>query len=269
MKKYISVVLGTLFSVQVWAVDLDLLSRYAAPNLKGDYENYLDLDSVKEVKPNLFELILVTNVPPLVEQEGKLVKNDYRSEKMYVVIDCKTNRAKRNIYEHYAQLNATGSIVRRGDLRKTGNVGFEIGKGSVELSVAQVVCSPINLQSYIGKSLDNLSKALKVKQFEASSYQHGVMFFQKDYVTLMVTFAPTGQGNIGVIKTSPKTTLQEDIIKSSSIDGFDKKLASRGWQKLQANAQVYEKNITGPSEYVIAKHSTDAAKSIKSIASFQ
>lgn len=122
------------------AVNLSPLSSVPDPKLKGVWESFLDMDSVKEIGPGIFDIEIISNLPPFVDQEGSIIKSPNRSEKMSITINCKSKKAKRKIIEEYSQLNAKGSIVYKSDLTKSKNDGFLMTPKTTEYLAAQIVC---------------------------------------------------------------------------------------------------------------------------------
>lgn len=122
------------------AVNLKSLYSIPEPRLQGVWESFLDMDSVKEVGAGIFDIETIQNVPPLIDQEGSIIKSPNRSEKMYITINCKSKKAKRKFIEEFSQLNAKGSLVNKTDLTKSKNDGFVMTPKTSEYLAAQIVC---------------------------------------------------------------------------------------------------------------------------------
>jgi hypothetical protein len=121
----------------------NLIKLYSKKNakLKGSYEAFLDMDSVKEVGSGIYEIITVENLPPLMENEGDIIENPHRSEKMYLNINCSTNKARRKIIDNYFKLNGQG-LFERTDLEASypNSKGFVMSPKTIEKLSANIIC---------------------------------------------------------------------------------------------------------------------------------
>ena len=140
MKNLIAALVVFLTITNAYATNLKLLSSSKEPRLKGAYDYYLDSDSIKQISPGVIDVETLMNLPPLIEQEGSIIKNTSLSEKTYVTINCKTNKAKRKLIESYSEINAKGSIVFKSDLTKIKNDGFVMNSKTSEYLVAKIIC---------------------------------------------------------------------------------------------------------------------------------
>lgn len=141
LKKYL-IILFLLFLKNANGVNLKLIYSTEAitPDLNGSYVYYLDLDSVKEISKHVFILETIQNYPPLDYAEGMVYKSFFLSEKMFITIECKLNKAKRNIIEQYSELDLNGKIVSRIDFTKNKNDGFIMKKKTNEWMISRIVC---------------------------------------------------------------------------------------------------------------------------------
>lgn len=121
----------------------NLLKLYSKKDvkLKGSYEAFLDMDSVKEIGSGNYELITIQNLPPLMENEGDIIENTYRSEKKFLNINCSTNKAKIRIIDNYFKLNAQG-LFERTDLEASfpNSKGFVMSPKTIEKLSANIIC---------------------------------------------------------------------------------------------------------------------------------
>ena len=269
MKILSLVFFSIVFSSAANAMNLYLLSSHKNADLKGIFELYVDLDSLKEIHPGLFEIVTVINVPSLTREEGNIVISHSRSVKKHNTIDCNVNGVVKWDAKEYAKPNANGALIQRYGAVKN-NDSVALSNYSFNRQSTEFVCADNNLQSYKGKALNQLATALSANRYEARHFDSilDASFYYKGEVTLIVEFESAVEGRIGFIKTSPNLALPEDIAKMVYIKGFDAKLEMNGWHKFKNDAQVFVKNINGRKRYIVVWFAPDATKKITSIVSF-
>ena len=141
MKNLFALSFMLLISMQSSAENLVKLYSRKDVKLKGSYEAFLDMDSVKEISAGLYEIITIQNLPPLMENEGDIIESIHRSEKMFLSINCSTNRARIKIIDQYFKLNLQGNFERI-DLAKEfpNSKGFVMSPNTIEKLSAKIIC---------------------------------------------------------------------------------------------------------------------------------
>ena len=263
--------------------DEKIKSNWTLIAQSGDSRWYTDFESMNQKSVGIFSFKELYDT----DKEFEAIKDDGRKVKSIIterLVNCTDGRTKNGIFTAYTE-NMGKGLSFEGVSKLDNWMGTVPNTPSREIVMA--ICHPelkTNLESkqenlsiatnkeyeaYIGKSYEEVKKLLEQKEFEEMNF--GFSVFEKNKVLMIVEYAPTGQGNIASIQTSPLTKLPEEIENATSIDGFDSIVAKKGWIE-KNDAKVFTKTTikdkVASFQYLAVRYETFEPKKVISITDF-